>query len=114
MSSEPEARDRRRGQRVLIHVPVQVRGVAPDGRAFAEAATAIVVSRSGALLQTPSPPKKDSALAVTNGFTRETEEFRVVWVSEKPTEGHWEVGIAALNPREDFWGVRFPRVDLSA
>lgn len=108
MSTEHQGRERRRGERVLIRVPVQLNGTAPDGSPINEAAEAVVVSRFGALLRTHTPLQKDSALDVTNGFSNEVEKFRVVWVSDRAKEGRWDVGVEALNPRVDFWGIRFP------
>lgn len=108
MSSESQMRERRRGERVLIRVPVQLHGVAQDGSELKEAAEAVVVSRFGALLRTHTPLQKGSSLTVTNGFSMETEKFRVVWVSDKPTDERWDVGVEAADPREDFWGIRFP------
>ncbi len=67
-----------------------------------------MVSRFGALLRTTSLLKHGSALTVTHGFSKLTERFRVVWVADKQTEGRWDIGIEADNPREDFWGIRFP------
>jgi len=114
MSSESQMRERRRSERVLIRVPIQVRGVAPDGSELKEEAEAVVVSRFGALLRTNKPLKKGSGLTVTNTFSREAEEFRVVWVSEKQPDGRWDVGVEAVHPREDFWGIRFPPATVKA
>lgn len=114
MASELKLRDKRRGERVLIRVPVHIKGVAEDGSAVLEPAEAVVVSRYGALLRTSTRLKKGSPLAVTNGFSKETEEFHVVWASEKQTDGGWDTGIEAKNPREDFWGIRFPPRDPKA
>ncbi len=108
MVSELELRERRRGERVLIRIPVQLKGMAEDGREVAESAEALVVSRYGALLRTTSLFKKGSALTVTHGFSQQSEQFRVVWTPEKQTEGRWDIGVEAGAPCEDFWGIRFP------
>jgi hypothetical protein len=104
-----QKRHERRGERVLIRVPVQIRGIAHDGREVSEAAETSVVSRYGALLRTHSRLKHGSALTVQHGFSQEAGEFRVVWLSDKLSEGRWEVGVEAAHAQEDFWGIRFPR-----
>ena len=111
MASELKLREKRRGERVLIRVPVNLRGVAENGGEVIEPAEAVVVSRHGALLRTASLLKKDSFLTVTNVFSQETEQFRVVWTAEHQTEGRWDIGIEADKPHEDFWGIRFPPRD---
>ena len=114
MSTELQMREKRRGERVLIRVPVKVRGVAQDGREVTETAETAVVSRYGALLCLPTLLKIGSTVNVTNGFSQEAEQFRVAWLADKQTDGRWDTGIEALNPRDDFWGIRFPPRDRKA
>jgi hypothetical protein len=108
MATELQLREKRRGDRVLIRIPVQVKAEGEDGSAVDEPAETVVVSRYGALLRTTKPLEKGSYLTLTNGFSREVEKFRVVWLSEKQPDGQWDVGVEATNPQEDFWGIRFP------
>lgn len=108
MSSGPEKQEKRRSERVLIRVPIRIRGVGHDGREVVEPAETTVVSRSGALLRTSSLLKLDSPLAVTNDLSRATANFRVAWIAEIKHDGLWEIGIEAADAREDFWGIRFP------
>jgi len=108
MATEAQRHDTRRGERVLIRLPVRIRGVSPEGSKVEETAEAFVVSRYGALLCTSTLLQINSPLTVTNGFSREAESFRVVFVGEKQPDGRWEIGIEAVNPRADFWGIRFP------
>jgi hypothetical protein len=108
MPQETTLREKRRGERVMIRVPVELRAVAKDGKEFNEAAETAVVSRFGALLRTTVPLKPGSTLEVTHGFSKAVETFRVVWLADKATEGLWDVGIEADHPREAFWGIRFP------
>ncbi len=99
---------KRRDDRVLIRVPVQVRAVAHDGRQVDEAAETAVVSRFGALLRTRSQLKEGSHLTLTIRSSQDPHEFRVVWLGDKQGDGRWEVGVEALQPQEEFWGIRFP------
>ena len=109
MSTTPsQDRERRSSERVLIRIPVKVYGVRTNGRHVNEAAHAIVVSRFGALLRVSSQLDPEITVDVLNGFSQEVEKFRVVWVSELPKEDQYDVGIEIVNPRDDFWGIRFP------
>lgn len=101
-------RERRRGERVLIRIPLTVHGLAKDNKHITEDAETIVVSRNGALLRCRSIFKIGGHVEITNGFTKSCEKFRVVWSSEQPKQGHYDIGIEFLTPHEDFWGIRFP------
>jgi|SRR5712692_1047510 hypothetical protein len=108
MAPESKLRQKRRGDRVFIRIPVQLKAIAQDGGEISEPAEAVVISRFGALLRATSLLKDGSALTVTHGFSKQTERFRVVWIADEQTEGCWDIGIEADDPREDFWGIRFP------
>ena len=108
MVSELKLRETRRGERVLIRIPVHLKGVGLDGSEVNEPAEAVIVSRYGALVRVVSRLQKGSELTLTNGFTQEVETFRVVWLADKQAEDRWDIGIEAIHPREDFWGIRFP------
>jgi hypothetical protein len=73
-----------------------------------------VVSPYGALLRVAVALKPGSTIEVRNAFTEEVGKFRLVWMSEKPQEGRYEVGVEILNAREEFWGIRFPPRDRKA
>jgi hypothetical protein len=108
MSSQPPISERRRGERVMIRIPVKVYGLGKDGQHVNEAAETAVISRHGALLRLSTPLKHATNLEILNTFTQKTEKFRVVWVAEKPKDGKFDIGVEFLHPQEEFWGVRFP------
>jgi hypothetical protein len=108
MPPEAPFRERRRGERVLIRIPVKVHGPAKDHKQVTEDAETVAVSRIGALLRCRSAFKMGGQVDVTNGFTRKGEKFRVVWVSEQAKQGFYDVGIEFLTPHEEFWGISFP------
>ncbi len=114
MATESKSRQKRRDERVFIRIPVRLKAVAHDGGEISEPAEAVAVSRFGALLRTTSLLKNGSDLTVTHGFSQQTERFRVVWTADKQTEGRWDTGIEADDPREDFWGIRFPPKERKA
>ncbi len=100
-------REKRRGERVLIRIAVEVVGVTPDGSEVKLAAETVVVNRFGALLRAPAPLKHGSEFTLTNTFSGQVEKFRVVWAGQKQAD-HWDIGVEAVNPRDEFWGLSLP------
>ncbi len=101
-------RERRRGERVLIRIPIMLFGVTRDNRHVPEEAETAVISRTGALLRAHSAFKPGSTVELTNGFSKQSDKFKVVWASETQKQGHFDLGVEMLTPRDDFWGISFP------
>src|ERR1700730_10118293 len=99
---------RRRNGRVLMRVPVEVRGTARDGSVLDESAHTAVVGPLGAMVRTSCSLQMGTEVVLTNRFSQQSARFRVVWVGGQQTDGLWETGIESLVPLDDFWGVRFP------
>ncbi len=108
MASSGSPANRRRGERVLLRIPIKVYAVGEDGKPFNEEAETAVVSRFGALVRLKVPVKRGSTMEVMNGYSGQIEKFRVAWRADAPREGKYEVGIELVAPREEFWGLRFP------
>jgi len=87
LSTEARPRERRRGERVLIRVAIQVNGTGKDGKPVHSPAEAVVVNRNGALLRVPHPLKNGSTLEVYQGQEKQAKVFRVIWCSDRPREG---------------------------
>ncbi len=100
--------NRRRTSRILVRMPVKVRGVSPDGIERNEEAETVAIGQFGALLLTSFRPRVDSILYVTNSRSQETEKFRVAWLADQPQEGRWPVGVAGFHALDQFWGANFP------
>jgi hypothetical protein len=98
--------ERRRSSRVRIRIPVKV--VSPHTATHIQAAEVLAVSRTGALLRAPFSPELGSRLEIRHGISEERREFRVVQVSARKADGHFELGLEMLYPGHNFWGVRFP------
>lgn len=99
---------RRRSGRVLMRVPVEVRGTAQDGSVLEESAYTEVVGPLGAMVRTSHLLQMGTEVVLTNRFSQQTARFRIVWVGKQQTGGLWEIGVESLVPLDDFWGVRFP------
>lgn len=111
MASEPKIHERRRGERILLHIPVHISGTSKDGKHINETSLVVAVSRNGALLRTKTPLKPASTVDVIQGQSAAALTFRVVWGSERAREGQFDVGVELTEPREEFWGIRFPSPD---
>jgi len=114
LSTEARPRERRRGERVLIRVPVLVNGTGKDGKPVHSPAEAVVVNRNGALLRVPQRLKTGSTLEVYQGQEKKPLVFRVIWCSDRPREGRHDVGVELLHPCEELWGIRFPPLQPGA
>ena len=104
----PQFQNQRRGARVAMRVPVEVRGTAMDGNLIEEATHTGVVGVLGAMIWTSRMLQSGTDVELTNRFSQQSATFRVAWVKDQQNGGLWETGLESLTPLDDFWGVRFP------
>ncbi len=102
----------RRSSRVFMRLRVVVAGKDRDRKRFREACETVVISAHGALLTLKRSVDDDAQLVVTNPFTQEEQECRVVYLGDDSGEGQ-RVGIEFLTPAPHFWGVEFTQPDWS-
>jgi hypothetical protein len=103
----------RRSTRVFMRVRVVVAGKNSDSRRFREACETIVINAHGGLLYLNQPLAMDAMLVLTNPFTQEEQESRVVFLGEATDKGQ-RVGVEFLTPAPHFWGVDFVPADWPA
>ena len=108
MASEPQIPGKRRSERVLITIPVQVSHYARDGSPIKESGETLVVTEQGALLRLPSRLVLNAQLEVMNYYSQQVERFRVAHVDGEPKDGQFHVIVEMLRPRDGFWEIRFP------
>jgi hypothetical protein len=109
--SSPSAYVRdRRSSRVFLRVRVVVSGKNQDRRRFREACETIVINAHGGLLYLNQPLEDATLLMLTNPFTQEEQECRVVYLGGDSEKGQ-RVGIEFLTPAPHFWGVEFAQPD---
>jgi hypothetical protein len=104
----PQFKNQRQGARVVMRVPVEVRGTAADGKPLEESTHTGVVGTLGAMIWISRRMEVGSELEVTNRFSQQTAKFRVAWVKDAKEGQLWETGVESPKPLDDFWGVRFP------
>jgi hypothetical protein len=103
----------RRSSRVFMRIRVVAAGKNQNGRRYRDACDTIVVSAHGGLLCIPQPLAMNALLALTNPFTQEELDCRVVYLGEESDKG-WRVGVEFLTPAPRFWGIEFSAPAQSA
>ncbi len=83
--SENEYDKVRRSSRVFMRVRVVVAGKNSDNRRFREACETIVINAHGGLMYLNQPLAMNAILVVTNPFTQEEQESRIVFLGEAVT-----------------------------
>lgn len=104
----PQFKNERQGPRVVMRVPVEVRGTAADGSPLEESTHTGVVGAQGAMIWTSRMLQLGTEVELTNRFSQQTAKFRVAWVKDRQDGRLWECGVESVHPLDDFWGVRFP------
>lgn len=99
---------RRRSQRLMLRIPIEVSGIDAAGAAFKEKTYTLAVNSHGARFVLLAPVLLQARLAITNLTNMKTRQFSVVDHVENPSSGvpEWGVEGAELDP--SFWGINFP------
>lgn len=99
----------RRTERVLIQIPIEVKGNDAEGRPFRETTRTVVLNRDGARIALRSVPRIGARLTITNLQNKTTCPFRAVSRVQKTIGLEPEWGVECLDPKADFWGILFPQ-----
>src|ERR1051325_297497 len=103
---------KRRSQRVLMQVPVRLRGSDAQGRSFDEETETLAISAHGALVLLQTRITSGSIIRLQHKKTFEEQECQVVFLG--PVRGNKaEIGLEFSAPRPQFWRVAFPPEDWS-
>jgi hypothetical protein len=103
----------RRSTRVFMRVRVVAAGKNSDKRRFRETCDTIVINAHGGLLYLNQPLAMDAMIVLTNPFTQEEQECRIVFLGDATDKGQ-RVGLEFLTPAPHFWGVDFFPADWPA
>ena len=101
-------KDRRRSQRVLIVIPVNVSWTTKDGVRVKEEAHTEVVSRHGALLRMKGSLPVGAKVELNRHRTGHTSQAQVVWSGKPDAEGIGRVAVELTETSDEFWGVYLP------
>lgn len=109
-TSHPGAR--RRSQRVLMQVPLRLRGVDTQGQNFEEFTETLAINAHGGLVLLAARVTSGSVIQMRHNKTEEEQECHVVFLGPVRS-GKAEVGLEFTVPRPTFWRVAFPPEDWS-
>ena len=96
----------RRSTRVFMRVRVIAAGKNSDKRRFRETCETIVINAHGGLLYLNQPLNMDTLVVLSNPFTQDEQECRIVFLGDATDKGQ-RVGLEFLTPAPHFWGVDF-------
>ena len=100
----------RRSKRVLMDVPVVVRGEAPDHQRFQEETFTVTVSAHGALVMLATRVAPGQSLVVLNPANWDEREARVAYVGPDRA-GLTQVAVEFAKPSPEFWLLSSPPSD---
>jgi hypothetical protein len=100
----------RRSERLLLDVPVVVRGGSADRPTFREETFTVTVSAHGALLMLASKVTLGQRLVVINPQNREERDARVSYLGPDRA-GLAQVAVEFLQPAPEFWAINAPPPD---
>jgi hypothetical protein len=110
---EVELPDRRRSRRSSMDIPVYVYGYGPNQEPFHEEAHTLQVNANGALLLLSVPVRDGQELLLTNTFTQQEQDCRIVFLGTRHSRTI-EAGIAFPETNPHFWQVHPAEDDDSA
>jgi len=101
---------RRRSQRVLMQVPVRIRGKSAQGAEFDEHTETLAINAHGALILLNARLTSGAVVLMKHNKTEEEQECHVAFLG--PVRGgKAEIGLEFTAPRPTFWRVAFPPED---
>ena len=109
----PQPSDRRRSERVLLHVPVVVRTETMEGKRVQEETLTLVVNAHGGLLTLKMEVVPGQPVLLVNPKNGKEQKCRVVRV-DNPPGGALAVAFEFETPAPNFWPVVFPPADWGA
>jgi hypothetical protein len=101
---------RRRSQRVLMQVPVRIRGKNAQGAEFEEFTETLAINAHGSLILLNARLTSGAVVHMKHNKTEEEQECHVAFLG--PVRGgKAEIGLEFTAPRPTFWRVAFPPED---
>ncbi len=104
--------EKRRSDRVILSIPVEVSGIDLSGEDFVEKGLTKVLSRYGAAIIVNRVLGPEQVLTVKRVGGRSEAQARVIGQISSGSGGH-VYGMALLEPVGDFWGIAFPTIEES-
>lgn len=102
----------RRSQRIMVAVPIRIRGRRATAEKFVEETNTIIVNAHGALIALKEKVEERQLLTIHNLATQEEIQCTVIDVSVN-SSGSPEIGVEFQKASPNFWRVSFPPFDWS-
>ena len=99
---------KRRTERILLKMPIEVSGATVEGNAFKEKTHTLAINRHGARVALRASIQAGTTVRVTNLQNMMTLSFRAVGRLDKSLSGAPEWGVECLEVGKNFWGIFFP------
>jgi PilZ domain-containing protein len=99
---------RRRSERILLSIPIQIDGATPSGQRFSETTRTLVINRHGARIIMKHRVEPGAKIKVQNLAARREADFRVVGPTGPATEEGGEWGVECGDEKANIWGIEFP------
>jgi len=106
--------EQRRSKRFLVTVAAEVKWHGPGGVRIRETAQAEEVNAHGGLLRMNTYPNVGDIIELTNLFSTESVEGRVLAVRGSTAEAPQRIVIELVVPSETFWGMNFRLMKTTA
>jgi hypothetical protein len=104
---------RRRSQRVLMQVPVRIRGVDSLGKSIEEETETLAINAHGALILLEARFTSGAKVLLHHKKTLEEQECHIAFLGPVRA-GKAEIGLEFTGPNPNFWRVAFPPEDLTS
>jgi hypothetical protein len=111
--SKSDERNRRRSERVVLRVPLQLSAKLPDGKRISIEAHTLIVNVHGGLLDVGIEMVRGQQMILNNSRMAKVASGKVLRV-EKSEEGRFSVAFEFDIPTPCFWPVSFPPADWSS
>jgi hypothetical protein len=111
-ASTMEERNRRRSERVVLRVPLQLSAKMPDGKRISIEVYSLVVNAHGGLLDVGMELLGGQQVILSNPRNEKVASGKIVRV-EASDEGRFSIAFAFEFPAPSFWPVSFPPADWS-
>ena len=95
--------DRRRSERQVLHLPVEMEGETAQGQPTSGPAEVVAVSKHGALIKVRYELLRGSTVKIKNPANGMEAEFRVIWASSVPLEASWNIGLESQTAPPELW-----------
>jgi hypothetical protein len=100
--------ERRRSDRVMLTIPVVIRGVDNHSGRFEVEGRTISLNRHGLLLHVNYLLRLGQVVVLSNLLGRREAEFRVTGPVAPLVEGVGEWALESVDPDSNIWGIKFP------